>query len=218
MGQREFRADKRTALARNRIPKRLVEVQAHDAIRKGLGVVGDERVLAVNKLHAFGAYCGGDNGEAMRERVHILGEDTGAIADGSGENAASREGGCEVGDFAEPDDLWMVLGEGGIGAVTGDIELDIRSNFVDKGPDFAKQPLECVAVGEVLEITQEQHALTLVKDTARRSCFRDQGEMFSLQIGLKGQEMVPVGFGDIEEQVSARINFHFALLEIVSAL
>src|SRR5258705_7391563 len=42
--------------------------------------------------------------------------------------------------------------------------------------------------------------------------------MFSLQIGLKGEEMVPVGFGDIEEQVSARVNFHFALLEIVSAL
>jgi len=37
-----------------------------------LSVVGDERVLAVDELHAFGAYCGGDNGEAVSERVHIL--------------------------------------------------------------------------------------------------------------------------------------------------
>src|SRR6266850_2132086 len=42
--------------------------------------------------------------------------------------------------------------------------------------------------------------------------------MFSLQIGLKGEEMAAVGFGDIEEQVRACVNFHFALLEIVSAL
>src|SRR5258706_12225049 len=138
MGQREFRADKGAALPRNRIPERLVVVQVHDAIRKGLGVVGDERVLAVNKLYAFGAYCGGDNGEAMRERVHILGDDTGAIADGSGENTSAGESWCEARDFAEPDDLWMVLSEGGIGTVTGDIQLDIRGNFINKGPHFAK--------------------------------------------------------------------------------
>src|ERR1700704_5568395 len=140
-----------------------------------MGVVGNERVLAVNKLHAFGAYCGGDDRETVSERVHILGDDAGAIADGGGENAASGESRGEFGDFAKPDDLWMVLGEGGIGAVTGDIELDILSNFINKGPDFAKQPLERVTVSEVFEITEEEHALAIVKETARRSCFRDQG-------------------------------------------
>src|SRR5882762_6815473 len=106
-----------------------------------MGVVGDERVLAVNKLHAFGAYCGGDNREAVSERVHILGDDAGAVADGGGENAASRERRCEFGDFAEPGDLRMVLGEGGVGTVTGDIELDIGRYFLEKRPDFVEQPL-----------------------------------------------------------------------------
>src|SRR3981189_1632975 len=102
---------------------------------------------------------------------------------GAAKTRRAANAGASSGDFAEPDDLWMVLGEGRIGAVTGDIELDIRRNFINKGPDFAKQPLECVAVGEVFEITQEEHALAIVKATTRRSCFRDQREMFGLQIG-----------------------------------
>jgi len=45
--------------------------------------------------------------------------------------------------------LWMVLGEGRIGAVTGDIELDVRRRFVTRGQTSPSSHWSAVAVGEV---------------------------------------------------------------------
>src|SRR5712672_3140582 len=42
--------------------------------------------------------------------------------------------------------------------------------------------------------------------------------MLGLQIWLEREEMAPIGFGDIQKEIRSGINFHFALLEIVSAL
>jgi len=137
---------------------------------------------AVDELHAFGAYCGGDNGRPVSERVHILGDDAGAIADGSGEKRVERRTRVRSGTL--PSQMTsVVLVEGGIGAVTGDIELDLRSNFVNKGQTSASSHWSASRLARFSKLPRNSTPSRSLKTTARRTCFGDQRECSVCKFG-----------------------------------